>query len=148
VLAIESVPESDDEVADLTNRRPDVNRIVAIARTCKPVEDLKVMPAHLTAERLDRLRCVDAIVRSISHDSGFDQTVWQFPVILIPFGTPELPDSVVLRPVDSVDGMTARAVRLPSNLLARLVHELMAVERIAGVFCDLTNKPPATIEWE
>ena len=111
------------------------------------MQNLKVMPAHLTAERLDRLRRADAIVRRLSHDSGFDQTVWQFPVVLLPLGTPQFPDSV-LRPVDSVDGMTARAVRLPPDLLARLVQELMAVEGIAGVFCDLTNKPPATIEWE
>jgi GMP synthase (glutamine-hydrolysing) len=148
VLAIESVPDSDDQVADLTNRRPDVNRIVSIAHTCQPVQNLKVMPAHLTAERLDRLRRADAIVRKLSHDSSFDQTVWQFPVVLLPLGTPDRPDSVVLRPIDSVDGMTARAIRLPPDLLARLVQELMALEGIAGVFCDLTNKPPATIEWE
>ena len=109
---------------------------------------LKVLPAHLTAERLDRLRRADAIVRRLSHESGFDQTVWQFPVVLIPLGIPQRPDSVVLRPVDSVDGMTARAVRLPGDLLGQMVRELMEVEGVAGVFYDLTNKPPATIEWE
>ena len=83
------------------------------------------MPAHLTAERLDRLRRADAIVRKLSQESGFDQTVWQFPVVLIPLGTAQRPDSVVLRPIDSVDGMTARAVRLPAGLLAQMVQELM-----------------------
>ena len=29
-----------------------------------------------------------------------------------------------------------------------MVRELMEVEGVAGVFYDLTNKPPATIEWE
>ena len=82
------------------------------------------MPAHLTAERLDRLRRADAIVRKLSHESGFDQTVWQFPVVLIPLGTPQRPDSVVLRPVDSVDGMTARAVRLPPTRRHAAVQEL------------------------
>jgi GMP synthase (glutamine-hydrolysing) len=148
VLAIEAVPASEDQVADLTNRRPDVNRIVGIAYTCGPVAGLKVTPAHLTAERLDRLRRADAIVRRLSLESGFDQTVWQFPVVLVPLGIPQRPDSVVLRPVDSVDGMTARAVRLPADLLAEMVRELMQVEGVAGVFYDLTNKPPATIEWE
>ena len=74
--------------------------------------------------------------------------VWQFPVVLIPLGTPERPDSVVLRPIDSVDGMTASVVRMPQELLAEIVRELSAVPGVAGVFYDLTNKPPATIEWE
>ena len=39
-------------------------------------------PAHLTAERLERLRRADAIVRRLSSDSGFDKTIWQFPVVL------------------------------------------------------------------
>ncbi len=148
VLAVETVPDTEDLVADLTNRRPDVNRIVGVAHTFLPLASLKVLPAHLTAERLDRLRRADVIVRKLSRESGFDATVWQFPVVLIPLGTPQSPDSVVLRPIDSVDGMTARAVRLPADLLGQMVRELMEVEGVAGVFCDLTNKPPATIEWE
>jgi GMP synthase (glutamine-hydrolysing) len=148
VLAVEAVPQTEDQVADLTNCRPDVNRIIGIAHTCEPTANLKVMPAHLTAERMQRLRRADAIVRQLSQESGFDQTVWQFPVVVIPLGTAQRPDSVVLRPIDSVDGMTARAVRLPAGLLERMVQELMQVEGVAGVFYDLTNKPPATIEWE
>jgi GMP synthase (glutamine-hydrolysing) len=148
VLAVETVPATEDQVADLTNRRPDVNRIIGVAHTCEPIANLKVTPAHLTAERMERLRRADAIVRKLSLESAFDQTVWQFPVVLIPLGLPGRPDSVVLRPIDSVDGMTARAVRLPASLLGEMVGELMEVEGVAGVFYDLTNKPPATIEWE
>jgi GMP synthase (glutamine-hydrolysing) len=148
VLALEAVPASEEETADLINRRGDVNRIVGTALTCRPLGSFKVMPAHLTAERLDRLRRVDAIVRKHSHESGFDQTIWQFPVVLIPVGIAKRPDSVVLRPIDSVDGMTARAVRIPWDLLGKMVRELMEVEGVAGVFYDLTNKPTATIEWE
>jgi GMP synthase (glutamine-hydrolysing) len=66
----------------------------------------------------------------------------------MPLGTSDRPDSVVLRPIDSVDGMTASVVRMPDDLLAEIVRELSAVPGIAGVFYDLTNKPPATIEWE
>jgi GMP synthase (glutamine-hydrolysing) len=69
-------------------------------------------------------------------------------VILIPLGTSSKPDSLVLRPIDSVDGMTASAVRAPKEVLDRLVKELQTVEGIAGIFYDLTNKPPGTIEWE
>ena len=69
-------------------------------------------------------------------------------MVLIPAGTPDRKDSVVLRPIDSVDGMTASAVRMPAALLESIVNELREVEGVAGVFYDLTNKPPATIEWE
>jgi GMP synthase (glutamine-hydrolysing) len=109
---------------------------------------MQAVPGYLTAERLDRLRRADAVVRRLSAASGFDQMVWQFPVVLMPFGTPERPDSVVLRPIDSVDGMTASVVRMPKELLAAMVRELSAIPGVAGVFYDLTNKPPATIEWE
>jgi GMP synthase (glutamine-hydrolysing) len=74
--------------------------------------------------------------------------VWQFPVVLIPFGTDSRPDSVVLRPIDSVDGMTASVVRMPADLLKEMTRELSAIEGVGGVFYDLTNKPPGTIEWE
>jgi GMP synthase (glutamine-hydrolysing) len=148
VLALESVPASEEETADLINRRSGVNRVIGVALTCCSIENLRVIPAQLTAQRIDRLRQADAIVRRLSLESGFDQTIWQFPVVLIPFGVAARPDSVVLRPVDSVDGMTARAVRIPADLLEKMVRELMEVEGVAGVFYDLTNKPPATIEWE
>ena len=86
-------------------------------------------------------------MRRLSADSGFEQTIWQFPVVLIPLGSDTEPDSIVLRPVDSVDGMTASVVRAPKDLLDRLVKELRGVVGIAGIFYDVTNKPPCTIEW-
>ena len=148
VLAVETLPEDPAFAADLVNRIAGVNRVVARIDSCAPLADLVVAPASLTVERLDRLRRVDAIVRELSKSSGFEGTVWQFPVVLIPVGTVERPDSVVLRPIDSVDGMTASAVIMPAELLAELSRELLAVDGVAAVFYDLTNKPPATIEWE
>ena len=68
--------------------------------------------------------------------------------ILIPLGTDDAPDSIVLRPVESVDGMTARSAAMPQPLLQQITGELLALEGIAGVFYDLTHKPPGTIEWE
>jgi len=69
-------------------------------------------------------------------------------VILIPLGIAGRPDSVVLRPVDSVDGMTARSVMMDEELLRNICREVLAIEQVAGVFYDLTHKPPGTIEWE
>jgi GMP synthase (glutamine-hydrolysing) len=88
------------------------------------------------------------VVRRLSHESGYDHDVWRLPVILIPPGTNGAPDSIVLRPIHSVDGMTAQSVTMPAELLQRICAEVMRVPGIAGVFYDLTHKPPGTIEWE
>lgn len=136
------------EATELVNRIAGVNRIVAVVASAAPLPALRVRPAALTEERLSRLRRADALVRTLSHQSGFDSAVWQFPVILIPLGTPGRPDSVVLRPVDSVDGMTAQSVSMDAPLLEAMAARLLEQPGIAAVFYDLTHKPPATIEWE
>ncbi|HET8549328.1 MAG TPA: glutamine-hydrolyzing GMP synthase [Bryobacteraceae bacterium] len=144
VLAIEG-DRLEERATELINRIQEINRVVwrVAARG-----ESRVTRGLLTPDRLERLRAVDAIVRHLCEQSGFDTRVWQFPVILIPAGTASAPDSVVLRPVDSVDGMTAAAVVMERALLDPLVSELLNVEGIAGVFYDLTHKPPGTIEWE
>jgi GMP synthase (glutamine-hydrolysing) len=148
VLAIEDFPATDDEAAALVNSMEEINRVVVEVWTAAKTGTMQTVPAYLTAERLDRLRRADSIVRRLTHASGFDQAVWQFPVVLIPFGTSDRPDSVVLRPIDSVDGMTASVVRMPPDLLADMTRQLSRLDGVAGVFYDLTNKPPGTIEWE
>jgi len=125
-----------------------VNRVIGEVGHNIPIDRQSVIQSSITPARMDRLRRVDAIVRELSHGSGFDKTVWQFPVVLIPLGGDGLPDSVVLRPVDSVDGMTAQSVSMPEKLLHRMRDALLAVPGIAAVYYDLTHKPPGTIEWE
>jgi GMP synthase (glutamine-hydrolysing) len=147
-LAIDGFPASEEEVPSLINRMDRINRVIAQVWTADKIGNMQAVPNYLTEGRLDRLRRADAIVRRWTHTSGFDREVWQLPVVLIPFGTAERPDSVVLRPIHSVDGMTASVVRMPTDLLAKIVEQVRQVEGVAGVFYDLTNKPPATIEWE
>ena len=148
VLAIDDFPASMEEAARLVNSDERVNRVVVAVETAARLSEMRGHRAALTPERLARLRRADAIVRRLAHESGFDRQVWQFPVVLIPFGTADCQDSVVLRPIDSVDGMTASAVRAPADLLREITGELKRVDGVAGVFYDVTNKPPATIEWE
>ena len=147
VLALESFPPGDEATA-LVNRLLDINRVVAVAASRAPFGTLRVTRGWLSTDRLDRLRRCDAIVRRRTRESGFDTEVWQLPVVLIPVGTPEAPDSIVLRPIHSVDGMTAEVVRMPAALLDSLCAELMGVPGISAVLFDLTHKPPGTIEWE
>src|ERR1035438_6418594 len=106
VLMIDALDHA--RATELINAIGGVNRVIAPVETLVPVGTMQVRASWLTAERLERLRKADGIVRRLSHESGYDHEVWQFPVILIPLGSAESPDSVVLRPVDSVDGMTAQ----------------------------------------
>jgi GMP synthase (glutamine-hydrolysing) len=132
----------------LTNSRSDINRVVALCGGKSPLGTLSVFEAFITKRRLNILRQADAIVRQFCLDSGFEERVWQFPVVLAPVGTNEARESVILRPINSVDGMTADVVPMDAELLAELTGRLLAIDEVAAVFYDLTHKPPGTIEWE
>ena len=147
VLAFEAMP-AHDVATEAINRVARVNRAMAIVGSHAPLASMSVFAATLTEDRLARLRSADAIVRRISHESGFDQKVWQFPVVLIPLGVSGRQDSVVLRPIHSVDGMTAQSVPMDPSILDQMTKELLALSGVAAVCYDLTHKPPATIEWE
>jgi GMP synthase (glutamine-hydrolysing) len=152
VLALDRFPAADarlqQEATDLINRARGINRVVARVGGHAPLAEMRVFASTLSAQRLARLRRADAIVRRLSHESGFDKKIWQFPVVLIPAGAGTRPDSIVLRPVDSVDGMTAQSVAMDEPLLRAMAGELLQSEGVSAVFYDLTHKPPATIEWE
>jgi GMP synthase (glutamine-hydrolysing) len=147
VLALEGFPEG-ERATELVNRMMGINRVVAWVAGRARMAEMRATLATLTPDRLDRLRQADAIVRRISRESGFDHEVWQFPVVLIPLGTASAPDSVVLRPIHSVDGMTAQVVRMQPDLLQRMSSDLLEVPGVCAVLYDLTHKPPGTIEWE
>ncbi len=137
-----------DSASAIVNHRADVNRAVSRCAGLDDLESLSVRPSRLTAERLDRLRAADAIVRRMALESHFENETWQFPVVLIPLGSTERPDSIVLRPIYSVDGMTASPVLMSAALLERMSNAILEVAGVSSVFYDLTSKPPATIEWE
>ena len=58
-------------------------------------------------------------------------------------------NTIVLRIVESQDGMTADWVRLPYDILGRIstliINEVKGVNRVCY---DVSSKPPSTIEWE
>jgi GMP synthase (glutamine-hydrolysing) len=149
VLAINQSDNNQHQTAtELINRIAGINRVITLVRGKTPLDRLRVWPGSLSAERLEKLRHADAVVRRLSASSGFEDTIWQFPVVLIPLGSAASPDSIVLRPVDSVDGMTAQSAPIPGPLLDSISEEILAQPGLCCVFYDLTNKPPGTIEWE
>lgn len=132
----------------LANSRSDINRVIALCGARSDLAALRVSAAAITKARLDILREADAIVRDLCAETGFDDKVWQLPVVLIPLGGPGAPESVILRPINSADGMTADVVLMDGAALHRLTEKLLAIRQVCAVFYDLTHKPPGTIEWE
>jgi GMP synthase (glutamine-hydrolysing) len=151
VLAIARVPTKEDiekTAPPLKNTRAYINRVVALCVRKAPLQNLQVFAASIDQERLDVLREADAIVREFCLETGFEEQVWQFPVVLLPVGVTEARESVVLRPINSADGMTADVVLMEREKLEKLTAKLLKLTPIAAVFYDLTHKPPGTIEWE
>lgn len=58
--------------------------------------------------------------------------------------------TIVVRAVGSIDGMTAEFSRIPLDILDRISRRITNTmkDQVNRVVYDITNKPPATIEWE
>lgn len=107
----------------------------------------RVRPAGLSLRRITKLRDADHVVRTMMEDAGLVDRVWQFPVVLLPlwFGEGE---TIVLRPIESRDGMTANFTLLPISTAKTICQRLLEINGVSAVFLDASDKPPATIEWE
>ncbi len=110
----------------------------------------------ITPEKVALLQEADSIfIKALKEDGLYDK-VWQAGVILLPVQSVGVMGdertyerAVVLRAVESTDGMTADWVHLPYEFLAKVSNEIInQVKGINRVVYDISSKPPATIEWE
>ncbi len=133
-----------------TNEYKAVNRVAMITLTRRPGDfaGLAIHPATLTRERIAVLRAADATVTRIVRKHGLYDAIWQFPVAMLPLGYQPGGETIILRPVNSRDGMTADFARLPAAVTDEITASLRRLEGVDAVLYDVTNKPPATIELE
>jgi GMP synthase (glutamine-hydrolysing) len=111
---------------------------------------------EVTPERLRILRDADTIVTSEMEASDWYYRVWQSFAVLLPVQSVGVmgdqrtyENTIALRIVESLDGMTADWVRLPYELLARISSRISnEVKGVNRVCYDISSKPPSTIEWE
>jgi GMP synthase (glutamine-hydrolysing) len=132
----------------VTNEHRALNRVAAVVFARAPFGRFAIQPATLTPERIALLRTADASVTRIVRAHGLYDAIWQFPVAMLPLGTGPGRETLVLRPVNSRDGMTADFARLPGPVIEELARTLGALPGVDAVLYDVTNKPPATIELE
>ena len=127
---------------------PGINRCVwnlgpRLPTTTRP------LAATMTRARLDLLREADALVMDGLRRHGLYGEIWQCPTVLVPLeidgGGKEV---VIVRPIHSERAMTATPASLPDALLSELRASILQLPDIAGLFLDITSKPPGTIEWE
>ena len=105
---------------------------------------------------LDLLREADVILLDELKASGYYTRTWQaFAVLLNVKSVGVMGDNrtydntVCIRVVEAVDGMTATFAYLPHDLLERISRRIInEVDGINRVVYDISSKPPATIEWE
>jgi len=153
LLALDGIAEAEAAGAlarRITNEHRTLNRVAVVAfrRGGRGVEGLAIHPAALTRERVALLREADDLVTRIVRKHGLYDAIWQFPVALVPLGAAPGRETLVLRPVNSRDGMTADFARLAPAVLDELASSLGGLDRVDVVLYDVTNKPPATIELE
>ncbi len=111
---------------------------------------------EVTPDAIKMVRHADAIIRQEIRVAGLERQIWQaFAVLLDVRSVGVMGDSrtyghpIVIRAVESQDGMTADWVRLPPELLDKMASRIVGeVSGINRVVYDITSKPPGTIEWE
>ncbi len=134
----------------ITNEHRAINRVAVVAyrRQGRGLGGLAIRPGTLTRERIALLRAADDVVTRIVRKHALYDAIWQFPVAMIPLGAGPGGETIVLRPVNSRDGMTADFAKLPPAVVDEIAAALAQLGPVDAVLYDVTNKPPATIELE
>ncbi len=109
---------------------------------------------EVTPEKLEICREASSIVESELKAEGLYDKVWQaFAMVGDDLAVGVLGDErklghvVTIRVIESVDGMTADWVQLPSEVLSRMTNRITnEVKNVTWVTYAISSKPPSTIE--
>ena len=115
---------------------------------------------ELTPDRVESCRQACHIVEThleAAAERGECDLPWQYFAALLPVRSVGVHgdvrvhgETVVVRAVTSLDGMSARYSEIPHDILAKISTEITnsLKGQVNRVVYDITHKPPGTIEWE
>ena len=115
---------------------------------------------ELTRERTEACREACAIVEDeleAAAEAGEIELPWQYFAALLPVSSVGVHgdarvygETIVVRAVRSIDGMSARYSEIPHSLLQKISTKITNALKghVNRVVYDITHKPPGTIEWE
>ncbi len=115
---------------------------------------------EVTPERTEICREACAIVEEeleAAAESGLMELPWQYFAALLPIRSVGVHgdvrvhgETVVVRAVQSLDGMSARYSQVPDDVLEKISIRITNTLKgsVNRVVYDITHKPPGTIEWE
>lgn len=111
---------------------------------------------EITPERVKIVRQAGKIIEEELKGTEFWKNIWMSFAVLLPIKSVGIQGDkrsykypVVVRVIESRDAMTANFSKIPFSILerisTRITNEIAEVNRVVY---DITNKPPATMEWE
>lgn len=111
---------------------------------------------EVTEEKVKIVQEADYIFRDEIKKAGLEKSIWQYYAALPNIKSVGVEDgkrtyyhTVVLRAVNSKDGMRADWAKIPWEVLDKVSQRITKeVDNVNRVVYDITGKPPATIEWE
>ena len=110
----------------------------------------------ITKEKVKILQEADYIFRNELKNAGLDKDLNQYFAVLTNLKSVGVTEdertydfTLALRAVTTIDFMTAEFAHIPWDILGEISSKIInEVDSINRVVYDITNKPPATIEWE
>ena len=114
----------------------------------------------LTRKRTEACREACAIVEEefeAAAEAGEMEIPWQYFAALLPVSSVGVHgdarvygETIVVRAVRSMDGMSARYSEIPHSVLQKISTRITNTLKgdVNRVVYDITHKPPGTIEWE
>lgn len=111
---------------------------------------------EVTEKKVDIVRRAHKIIQEELKPTTYWKNIWMSFAVLLSLKSVGIQGDersykypVVVRIIESKDAMTANFSKLPYEILERISTRITnEIQEVNRVVYDITNKPPATMEWE